>query len=63
MKGDYGNGTVDASVRSNLTAVMGRMAGYRQGEVTWKELIASTEPRAQSHRTQVLIEIARTGEV
>lgn len=41
--GDYSNGTVDQSVRSNLMAVMGRTAGYRHGEVTWKELIASTE--------------------
>ncbi len=31
------------SVRSNLTAVMGRVAGYQHGEVTWKQLLASSE--------------------
>ncbi len=42
-KGDYSNSTVAASVRSNLTAVMGRIAGYRHGEVTWQEMISSAE--------------------
>jgi myo-inositol 2-dehydrogenase/D-chiro-inositol 1-dehydrogenase len=41
--GRYANETVAPSVRSNLTAVMARMAGYRRGEVTWQELITSTE--------------------
>ncbi len=41
--GQHANGTVPASVRSNLMAVMARMAGYRHGEVTWQELISSTE--------------------
>jgi predicted dehydrogenase len=41
--GDYSNPTVAASVRSNLTAVMGRIAGYRRGEVTWDEMISSGE--------------------
>ena len=40
-KGDYRNGTVAESVRSNLTAVLGREAGYKGGEVTWAELMAS----------------------
>jgi predicted dehydrogenase len=42
-EGDYSNPTVAPSVRSNLTAVMGRMAGYQHGEVTWKQLVASSE--------------------
>ena len=41
--GDVSNSTVAPSVRSNLTAVMGRIAGYQHGEVTWKQLLASTE--------------------
>ena len=41
--GQYANATVAPSVRSNLTAVMARLAGYRRGEVTWQELITSTE--------------------
>ncbi|MHB0960682.1 MAG: Gfo/Idh/MocA family protein [Pirellulaceae bacterium] len=41
--GQCGNETVPQSVRSNLTAVMARMAGYRHGEVTWQELIKSTD--------------------
>lgn len=41
--GQYANETVPASVRSNLTAVMVRMAGYKHGELTWRELIASSE--------------------
>lgn len=42
-EGKYGNETVPQSVRSNLTAVMARTAGYKQGEVTWDQLIKSTE--------------------
>lgn len=41
--GQYANETVPQSVRSNLTAVMARTAGYKQGEVTWDKLIKSTE--------------------
>jgi predicted dehydrogenase len=41
--GQYANDTVPQSVRSNLIAVMARMAGYRHGEVTWAELMSSTE--------------------
>lgn len=37
-RGDYRNPTVAPSVRSNLVAVMGREAAYRNGEVTWNEL-------------------------
>jgi predicted dehydrogenase len=35
----YANPTVAPSVRSNLTAVLGREAGYRGGELTWKALL------------------------
>lgn len=42
-QGNYENGTVAPSVRSNLTAVLGRLAGYRGGEVTWKEMLQSGE--------------------
>ena len=31
------------SVRSNLTAILGRTAAYRNREVTWDEMMASTE--------------------
>jgi hypothetical protein len=30
-------------VRSNLTAVLGRTAGYKGGEVTWDEMIKAGE--------------------
>ncbi len=43
VKQDYSNATVAPSVRSNLTAVMGRLAGYRQGEITWKEMLSAAE--------------------
>jgi predicted dehydrogenase len=38
-KGDYANTTVAPSVRSNLTAVLGREAAYRNEELTLKALI------------------------
>jgi len=41
--GDYSNPTVAPSVRSNLTAVMGREAAYRKKLLTWEELIKSTD--------------------
>lgn len=37
-QGDYSNPTVAPSVRSNLTAVLGREAAYRAGELTLAEL-------------------------
>lgn len=37
----YANETVAASVRSNLTAILGREAAYQGGEVTWKSLLQS----------------------
>lgn len=40
-RGDAANRTVAESVRSNLMAILGREAGYRGGEVTWEELLAT----------------------
>ncbi|UCF16858.1 MAG: hypothetical protein JSW59_05250, partial [Phycisphaerales bacterium] len=37
----YANETVPESVRSNLTAVLGREAAYKGGEVTWASLMQS----------------------
>ena len=37
----YENETVPESVRSNLTAVLGREAAYKGGEVTWASLMQS----------------------
>jgi len=42
-KGDYANVTVAPSVRSNLTTVLGRLAAYKKGEVTWKEMLQAAE--------------------
>ena len=42
-RGNCSNETVAPSVRSNLTAVLGRIAGYCGGEVTWKEMIQNGE--------------------
>ncbi|MBP7937331.1 MAG: Gfo/Idh/MocA family oxidoreductase [Phycisphaerae bacterium] len=42
-KGDVSNPTVAPSVRSNLTAVLGRLAGYRGGMVAWDEMIKASE--------------------
>jgi myo-inositol 2-dehydrogenase/D-chiro-inositol 1-dehydrogenase len=42
-KGDFSNPTVAPSVRSNLTTILGRTAAYRRQEVTWDELMKSTE--------------------
>lgn len=41
--GDASNPTVEPSVRSNLTTILGRMAAYRHGEVTWKEMMDLAE--------------------
>jgi len=38
-QGQYANPTVAPSVRANLTAVLGREAGYRRDEVTLAELV------------------------
>ncbi len=40
-QGQYANETVAESVRSNLTAILGREAAYKGGEVTWASLLQS----------------------
>jgi predicted dehydrogenase len=42
-KGDVSNSTVASSVRSNLSTLLGRAAAYRRQEVTWDEMMKSTE--------------------
>ena len=42
-KGDCGNPTVPASVRSNLTTILGRMAAYKGEPVTWNEMLQANE--------------------
>ena len=42
-QGDCSNPTVAASVRSNLTTILGRMAAYQNGMVTWKEMMQRGE--------------------
>lgn len=39
----YANTTVAPSVRSNLTTILGRMAAYRHGPVTWEDMLQSGE--------------------
>jgi predicted dehydrogenase len=41
--GNVRNETVAPSVQSNLTTLLGRTAAYRQGRVTWQELMADTK--------------------
>ena len=42
-EGHWENPTVPASVRSNLTTILGRAAAYRKTEVTWAEVIKANE--------------------
>ncbi|MEI6390750.1 MAG: Gfo/Idh/MocA family oxidoreductase [Verrucomicrobiota bacterium] len=42
-KGECGNPTVPASVRSNLTTILGRMAAYKNGVVTWHDMMRAKE--------------------
>jgi len=42
-EGKYANETVAPSVRSNLTAILGRCAAYQRGEVTWEALLKRNE--------------------
>ncbi len=42
-RGDYSNTTVPASVRSNLTTILGRSAAYQQTTVTWEEMMRRKE--------------------
>jgi myo-inositol 2-dehydrogenase/D-chiro-inositol 1-dehydrogenase len=41
--GDYANTTVPQSVRSNLTTILGRTAAYKNGVVTWKEIMRANK--------------------
>jgi len=42
-KGDCTNSTVEPSVRSNLTTILGRTAAYAKTEVTWDEMMNARE--------------------
>jgi predicted dehydrogenase len=42
-KGDFSNLTVPASVRSNLTTILGRTAAYTHHEVTWDQVMKTGE--------------------
>lgn len=42
-EGHWENQTVAASVRSNLTTILGRAAAYKKGEVTWTEVMKANE--------------------
>ena len=42
-KGECANPTVPASVRSNLTTILGRMAAYKNDVVTWQEMMRAKE--------------------
>jgi predicted dehydrogenase len=42
-KGECANLTVPASVRSNLTTILGRTAAYKNGVVTWEEMMRKKE--------------------
>lgn len=43
-KRDFANLTVAPGVRTNLTAILGRTAAYRNSVVTWEEMIRANEP-------------------
>ena len=43
MKNDFSNPTVAPSVQSNLSTILGRMAAYRSGGVTWDEMMTAGE--------------------
>ena len=42
-QGHFSNPTVPASVRSNLTTILGRTAAYERREVTWEEMMRKAE--------------------
>jgi len=42
-RGDFSNPTVGASVRSNLTTILGRTAAWRHGKVAWSEMMSAAE--------------------
>lgn len=43
MDGNYENPTVECSVRSNLTTILGRTAAYKKEVVTWDSLLKNAE--------------------
>jgi predicted dehydrogenase len=43
-KHDFANLTVAPGVRTNLTAILGRTAAYRNRVVTWEEMMRANEP-------------------
>ena len=43
MKARFYNPTVAPSVRSNLTAILGRTAAYNHSEVSWEDMIKANE--------------------
>ena len=43
LKGECANLTVPASVRSNLTTILGRLAAYKNGVVTWHDMMRAKE--------------------
>ncbi len=45
-RGDWSNPTVAASVRSNLTTILGRTAAWRSARVTWDEMMSANEELA-----------------
>lgn len=42
-EGHFENATVAASVRSNLTTILGRTAAYAKSEITWNDLLGKAE--------------------
>ena len=42
-RGDFSNPTVAASVRSNLTTILGRTAAWRGAQVSWDEMMSANE--------------------
>jgi len=42
-RGDFSNPTVAASVRSNLTTILGRTAAWRGARVSWDEMMSANE--------------------
>jgi len=39
----FSNDTVAASVRSNLTTILGRTAAYQRREASWDEMMSANE--------------------
>jgi hypothetical protein len=42
-RGDFSNPTVAASVRSNLTTILGRTAAWRGARASWQEVTSANE--------------------